>query len=244
MNKITNTTQINEFVQQIQPMKDKLDTINEQMNNYLKFMKNNNIEKKENESKEDALRRAESILDRLIEIEERRNELKENSQQASEMIETMKKKIDEIKNECDKDDENFCDANIETIDEIIEIRRLIMEEMNALHPEEIDDNKNDFEMNKIELLKRKKETKEEIRERKEAEERRRREEAEEKQRKLQSMMLDENDFNQLEQWTNKNCSEVLFDSDKDNWNQNTSVFDERVKDKSNLMFVIEDTEKK
>ena len=68
MNKITNTTQINEFVQQIQPMKDKLDTINEQMNNYLKFMKNNNIEKKENESKEDALRRSESTLDRIKEI--------------------------------------------------------------------------------------------------------------------------------------------------------------------------------
>ena len=33
------------------------------MNNYLKFMTNNNIEKKENESKEDALRRAESMLD-------------------------------------------------------------------------------------------------------------------------------------------------------------------------------------
>ena len=155
MNKITNTTQINEFVQQIQPMKDKLDTINEQMNNYLKFMKNINIEKKENESKEDALRRAESILDRLIEIEERRNELKENSQQASEMIETMKKKIDEIKNECDKDDDNFCDANIETIDEIIEIRRLIMEEKIAPYQSEIEKCKNDFEKNKAEFMKRK-----------------------------------------------------------------------------------------
>ena len=187
MNKITNTTQINEFVEQIQPMKDKLDTINEQMNNYLKFMKNNNIEKKENESKEDALRRAESILDRLIEIEERRNELKENSQEASEMIETMKKKIDEIKNECEKDDENFCDANIETIDEIIEIRRLIMEEKNAPHHEEIQKNKNDFEMNKIELLKRVDKIKEEkrIRQEKIEREERERKEAEERRKRKQ-----------------------------------------------------------
>ena len=43
------------------------------------------------------------------------------------------------------------------------------------------------------------------------------------------MMLDENEFNQLEQWTNKKCSEVLFDSDKDNWDVNTSVFEDRVK---------------
>ena len=45
---------------------------------------------------------------------------------------------------------------------------------------------------------------------------------------------------QLYKWTNKKCSEVIFDSNKDNWNQNTSVFDDRVKGKSNLMFVVED----
>ena len=60
-------------------MKDKLDTINEQMNNYLKFMKNNNIEKKENESKEDALRRAESMLDRIKEIVLRRQNVNQKS---------------------------------------------------------------------------------------------------------------------------------------------------------------------
>jgi hypothetical protein len=46
---------------------------------------------------------------------------------------------------------------------------------------------------------------------------------------------------QLEQWTNKRCGEVVFDSDKDDWNQNTSVFDSRVSNKSNLVFIVEDT---
>ena len=141
MNKITNTTQINEFVQQIQPMKDKLDTINEQMNNYLKFMKNNNFEKKENESKEDALRRAESMLDRIKEIVLRRQNVNQKSEEAIQMIEEMKKKVEVIVNECKNDDENLCDANNETIEEIIEIRRLIMEEKNAPLQKEIDDNK-------------------------------------------------------------------------------------------------------
>ena len=248
MNKITNTTQIVEFIQQIPTLQNQLNNINEEMNNYLKFMKNNNFEKKENESKEDALRRAESILDRLIEIEERRNELKENSQEASEMIETMKKKIDEIKNECEKDDDTFCDANIETIDEIIEIRRLIMEEKNAPHHEEIQKNKNDFEMNKAEFMKRKEKMekkKEEIRKRKEEEERIAREERERKEaeerRRLVNEVIDSNEKNQLDQWTNKKCSEVLFDSDKDNWNVNTSVFDSKVMNKSNLAIIVEDT---
>ena len=46
---------------------------------------------------------------------------------------------------------------------------------------------------------------------------------------------------QLEEWTDKKCEKVIFDSTKDNWSQNSSVFDSKVINKSNLMFVIEDT---
>ena len=244
MNSIINTTQINEFVQQIQPMKDKLDTINEQMNNYLKFMKNNNkFEKKENESKEDALKRAESMLDRLIEIEEQQNELKENSQQVLEMIETMKKKIDKIQNECEENDDNLFKTNIEIIDEIIEMRRMIMEEKNLELKKEIEMNNNNFEMNKGEFLKIKEKIekkREEKRKRKEAEERRRKEE-EKKQTKLESMKIDENEFNQLEQWTNKKCSEIVYDVGRDGYPKNNSIiFEDKVKGKSYLVFLVED----
>ena len=45
---------------------------------------------------------------------------------------------------------------------------------------------------------------------------------------------------QLEQWTNKKCLEVIFDSDKDNWSENTSVFGDKLMNKSNLVFVIEE----
>ena len=45
----------------------------------------------------------------------------------------------------------------------------------------------------------------------------------------------------LEQWTNKKCSEVVLDNDKDNWNRNTSVFQDRVMNKSYLAFIVEDT---
>ena len=37
------------------------------------------------------------------------------------------------------------------------------------------------------------------------------------------------------------CSEVVFDSEKDNWGKNTSVFDDKILGKSHLIFVIEDT---
>ena len=34
----------------------------------------------------------------------------------------------------------------------------------------------------------------------------------------------------------------MFDSDKDNWNKNKSVFDSKVMNKSNLAFIVEDTQ--
>ena len=48
MNKITNTKPIVEFVQQIPTLQNQLNKINEEMENYLKFMKNEKFEKKEN----------------------------------------------------------------------------------------------------------------------------------------------------------------------------------------------------
>jgi hypothetical protein len=226
MNKINNTKPITEFLQILPTFQNQLNTIEEEMNNYIKFMKDEKFIKKENEIKEESLRRAESMLDRLIEIVLRRQTVNKKSEEAIEMINEMKKKIEIIVNECRNDDENLCDANNETIEEIIEIRRQIMEEQIAPLKEEITKYEYDFEMNKKELLKQMMETKEERRirkeneeriareerERKEAEERRKREE-EENQRLLKSMMLDMNEMKQLEQWTNKKCSEVLFDSD-------------------------------
>ena len=55
--------------------------------------------------------------------------------------------------------------------------------------------------------------------------------------------LDKEEIQQLEEWTNMKCREVVFDSDVDNWNVNSSIFDDRVMNRSNLMFVIEDTNK-
>ena len=185
MNKINNTKPIQEFVQQIPTLQNQLENINEEIQNYLKFMKNEQFEKKQNESKEEALRRSESLLDRIKEIVLRRQNVNKKSEEAIEMINEMKKKIEIIVNEIKEDDENLCDANNETIEEIIEIRRQIMEEQIAPLKEEIVKYEYDFEMNKKELMKHRMETKEERRIRKENEERieRERKEAEERRKR-------------------------------------------------------------
>ena len=185
MQKINNTKPISQFVSTIPSFQNQLNKMMEEMENYLKFMKDEKFTKKENETKEESLRRAESMLDRIKEIVLRRQTVNKKSEEAIEMINEMKKKIEMITENCKNDEDNLCNANNECIDEIIEIRRQIMEEKNAPLQKEIDENRNDFEMNKKELMKQMMETKEERRirlekiereerERKEAEERRKR----------------------------------------------------------------------
>ena len=41
---------------------------------------------------------------------------------------------------------------------------------------------------------------------------------------------------QLEEWTRLKCGEVLFDSNKDDWAENTSVFNDRIVGKKHLVF--------
>ena len=104
-------------------------------------MKNEQFEKKENETKEDALRRSESMLDRIKEIIDRRKLVNKTSEEAIQLITILKSQIENIINEFKNDDENLCDANNETIEEIIDIRRQIMEEKNAPLQRKIDENK-------------------------------------------------------------------------------------------------------
>ena len=52
--------------------------------------------------------------------------------------------------------------------------------------------------------------------------------------------LSANEKNQLEEWTGLKCSDIVFDSDVDNWSVRTSVFNERIIGKKQLVFLIED----
>nr|BAN40548.1 hypothetical protein [Entamoeba invadens] len=53
--------------------------------------------------------------------------------------------------------------------------------------------------------------------------------------------VDEEEKACLEKLTGKKIGSVVFKSDKDSWSQNNSVFDAKVMNKSNLCFLIEDT---
>ena len=52
--------------------------------------------------------------------------------------------------------------------------------------------------------------------------------------------LSKNEIKQLNEWTNMECNEILFDSDVDDWSKDTSVFDKKVFKQEQLIFLIED----
>ena len=54
--------------------------------------------------------------------------------------------------------------------------------------------------------------------------------------------LDIKEIQQIEIWSNKQIGELIFDTKKDNQNGKESVFVDKVFNKPNLIFVIEDTE--
>ena len=53
-------------------------------------------------------------------------------------------------------------------------------------------------------------------------------------------IISDNHKKQLEEWTSLKCSDILFDSNIDNWDYKTSILNERIIRKKQLAFVIED----
>ena len=51
-------------------------------------------------------------------------------------------------------------------------------------------------------------------------------------------IVEKDEMKKLEEWTNMKCQDVLFDSTKDNWNQNMSVFNNKIIGKRNLIFLV------
>ena len=65
---------------------------------------------------------------------------------------------------------------------------------------------------------------------------------EEELRKRFEGIMDLDERKQLQEWTQKRCGKVIFNSDNDDWSDGTSVFAEKILYKSNLVFIVEDTE--
>nr|BAN39393.1 hypothetical protein [Entamoeba histolytica] len=236
-----NNQLIKEVVETLPNIQQSIDDVNNNYQSYLESIKNEVFELKENETYSEAIKRGEGIFDRMDETERRRKLVIEKSQETINQIEIMKNKISKIIEECNNDEETFGKTRNELIDKIISIEEMIMKDKLFRRTEETDTITSEFNKKKEEwkkhysdYLERKK--------RKEEEEEKERKKQEEERLQIMKGMNSMEEMRQIEEWTNKKVGNVLFESDVDDWNKNTSVFDQKIKNKEHIMIVIEDEE--
>ena len=89
---LQNTQPIVEFNKTIPSLQNQLNKTSEEIDGYLHFMNEIVYVRNENETKENALKRALNMLDRMLDIEKRRKLLKENCDETMKFIDDMKLK--------------------------------------------------------------------------------------------------------------------------------------------------------
>ncbi|BFU26526.1 predicted protein [Entamoeba histolytica] len=249
-----NNQLINEVVETLPNIQQSIDDTTKNYEYYIGSIRNEVFKIKENETYSEAIKRGEGIFDRIDETERRRKLVIEKSQETINQIEIMKNQMSRIIEECKSDEEIVSKTRNELIDKIISIEEMKMRDKISRVPEETDKIDEEFNKKKEEwekhysdyLERKKREDEDEAKERKRQEEERRKEKERKKQEgerlRIMKGMNTMEEMLQLEEWTNRKVFNILFDSDKDDWKVNTSVFDQRIINKEHIIIIIEDTE--
>ncbi|BFU25010.1 predicted protein [Entamoeba histolytica] len=214
-----------EEVETLPNIQQSIDDTTKNYQYYIGSIKNEVFEIKENETYSEAIKRGEGIFDRMDETERRRKLVIEKSQETINQIEIVKNKMSRIIEECNNDEETLSKTRNELIDKIISIEEMIMKNKIIKTPEERDTITSEFNKKKEEWETYYSDYLERM-----------------NRLRIMREMNTIEEMLQLEEWTNKKVGNILFDSDIDNWNKNTSVFDKRIKNKEHIMIIIEDSE--
>ncbi|BFU24317.1 predicted protein [Entamoeba histolytica] len=249
-----NNQLIKEVVETLPNIQQSIDDTTKNYQYYIGSIKNEVFRIKPNETYEQAIKRGEGIFDRIDETERRRKLVIEKSQETINQIEIMKKQMSRIIQECKSDEETLSKTRNELIDKIISIEEMVMKNKIFRETEETDTITSEFNKKKEEwetyysdyLERKKRQDDDEAKERNKQEKERRQEEERKKQEgerlRIMKGMNTMEEMLQIEEWTNRKVGNILFDSDKDNWNRKTSVFDQRIKNKEHIIIIIEDEE--
>ncbi|BFU18890.1 predicted protein [Entamoeba histolytica] len=225
-----NNQLIKEVVETLPNIQQSIDDTTKNYQYYIGSIKNEVFKIKPDETYSEAIKRGEGIFDRIDETERRRKLVIEKSQETINQIEIMKNKMSRIIEECNNDEEILSKTRNELIDKIISIEEMIMKNKLFREPEERDKITSEFNKKKEEWKKYYSDYLE------------RKKRKEEERLRIMKGMNTMEEMLQLEEWTNRKVSNILFDSDIDDWNKNTSVFIQRIINKEYIIIIIEDEE--
>ena len=240
-------------LQILTPFKELLINVTNSLDNYNDNLRNELFEKEINEDNEQAYKRGETIFDQC---EENLRNLNEIIQQERNIIEFFEK--------CKENKTKLIDQKNDLINKMLRLMKnnvdkeeyLDLREFWNKRREETKDERNRRETEEMleEIKEEKKELKFLIEEAKKqnvetivkreinqfTQENKMKYNLDDNSRKLNCDMISSKQIKQLEEWTGLSCGHIIFDSNRDNWSQETSVFNDRIMGKKQLTFLIED----
>ncbi|BFU18090.1 predicted protein [Entamoeba histolytica] len=224
-----------EVVETLPNIHQSIDDTTKNYQYYIGSIKNEVFRIKPNETYSGAIKRGEGIFYRIDETERRRKLVIKKSQETINQIEILKNKMSRIIEECKSDEETLSKTRNELIDKIISTEEMKMREKITKTPEKRDKITTEFNKKKEEWftcysdyfsMKRRQE--------------------EMLQRMKELLQIEE--IQQLEDWTNRKVGNILFDSDKDNEdgnrfggyvNSKIDKVDEWIYDSNSFLFSLE-----
>ena len=221
---------------ELQQINDKVETFQSQLkivsteyDNYVRRFDSNEFVVNEKEEIESEITKAENMLDRFQEMYIRNTLVLKNCSELVSSIDEMKETLQKFISEREAEGNDIGMKN----NNIIEmLKELCNKEMNIiLEPflneiekikgefQERKDGWDDFHIDTSKYIEKK--------------------ELEEKIEIINNSMTNE-EINKIEEWTNMNITELVFDSDNDDWTQENGVFNEKIVGKEKLVFLITD----
>ena len=217
-----------------------------EMNDFVNYIQEKSLDMTTTGTYEEQVKSYETIVDRIQKIIEQKVELNKKK-------EIILKNMNEIfLSDILKDNKNEIeDYHDKVVFKLLESKsnnhKIKMNEINKVNEKELEQLENEYQRKREEMKKKQLEQVKEITEIYEKleneSEKQLLKQISKNERRNYSLMLEENEIKKIEEWTEKKCSDVLFDSEKHNWSQNTSIFDDKIVGKSHFAIVIEDEEK-
>ena len=212
MLQVIDTNKIQQIIQEYQQTLPKTNQLINELNMFVDYLKEEGLEINPKGTVSENIACYETMLDKTIEIVDHRNALSQTCQQLLQSIESMRRSLLQTIDLITKN-QQLNDFHDELLDKLIRLQQKLCEE-------------NQKQLKQRFISKNY---------------------SEQKRQHEHQLLNETNNFitlkelYQLEDWTGKSVENVVFDSDKDDWNEQTSTFESKILQKRQLIFLIEDT---
>ena len=219
---MTDVEEVSQIITTITSLQTKINHVNDEFNNYIKYLKDRDITIDESVEDEERLAKSKEILTKIDKFAECKKNLYENTKQAMETVKGLHGELKKLMRRIALTDEEMI---IETNNKVIDFIQEKNEEKKKSEIEKLQQQIKEIE----EKYKNEHDTLQAQR-------------IQHGQYKLLiDGILDSQEREQIMKWTEMQLDQVIFDSSIHEWKANTPGLNDTLLKKENLLFLIEDT---